>query len=248
MRKALHALFLLDVLCLFVIALSASAESRFGRPVVKVDGAQDYTFSKLDEVNYPSLTKGDYSVSCLVYRGTQHYYVEVTVTNKSATPVPLQPSFINFDKPGYGVYRGDTMLAAREAAVAAGMRFTPTPPPYVPPTYDTTIRATATTYGNQTYVSGTATTTENDSGQAGATIGNAIGNAIAAHRFYKMQRQEVAFSNFLASHLQTDADTPLQPGRSRTIVTVFDQSKQKKKPFTVTMKVGEESFAFSYKE
>jgi len=236
------------VLCLSLAAVSSNAEDRFGRPVVKVKEPKDYQFVKLDDVDYPSLANAHFAVSCLAYRGTEHYYVEVSVKNNSTEPVLLPTSFITFEKPGYSVYRGDTIMAAREAAVAGGMRFTPIPPPYVPPTYNTTVNATATTYGNQTNISGTSTTTADNSGQAGANFGNAIGNAIAAHRFYKMQRTEVAFSNFLASHAQTDADAPLQPGQSRTVVVVFDEAKPKKKPFDVTLKIGEDSFHFAYKE
>ncbi len=242
MRNALLAL------CLLLVTITAAAESRFGRKVIRVTDPKDYQPVKLDDMDYPTLTNAHYTVSCLVYRGTEHYYVEVAVKNNTAEPVPLPTSFVAFDKPGYTVYRGDTMTAAREAATAVGMRFVPVPPPYVPPSYNTTINATASAYGNQTYVSGTATTTADTSGQAGANLGNAIGNAIAARRFYKMQRTNAVFSDFLASHVQTDADTPLQPGQARTIVAVFDELKPKKKPFEVTLKVGNDVFHFSYKE
>jgi len=234
--------------CLSCVALVGSAETRFGRPIVKVHEPHNYQFIKLDDVQYPTLADAHYSVSCLVYRGTEHYYVEVNVKNNSNAAITLLPDFITFDKPGYSVYRGDTTMAAREAAMAGGVRFVPTQPPYVPPTYNTTINATATTYGNQTNVSGTATTTADNSGQAGANLGNAIGNAIAAHRFYKMQRTEIVFSHFLSSHTQTGMDTQLQPGQSRVIVAVFDQTKRKKKPFDINLKVGDDTFRFDYKE
>ena len=239
---------LLFLLCLLFLLKPAFGENRFGRPVVKVENAKEYLFTRSDDVNYPTLTSGHFVVSCLVYRGTQHYYVEITVANKTGEPVFVPLSFISFDKPGYTLYRTDTMTAAREAAALGGVSFRPIPPPYVPPSYNTTINATASTYGNQTNISETATTTPDYSGQAGANLGNAIGNAIAAHRFYKEQRVEVAFSNFLASHAQTDADTAIQAGQSRTIVATFDQAKQKKKPFVITLKVAAENFRFSFKE
>jgi hypothetical protein len=242
MKKPLLAI------CLLAYATCALASDRFGRTVISVKDPKEYQFTKLDDVEYPSLTSAHYMVSCLVYRGTENYYVEVTVKNNSTDPIHLPTGFITFTKPGYTIYRGDVMAAARKAALAGGMSFVPTPPPYVPPTYNTTINATATTYGNQTQVSGTATTTADNSGQAGANFGNALGNAIAAHRFYKMQRTEVAFSNFLASHMQTDADSPVLPGQSRTVVVVFDQAKPKKRPFDVGLKIGEDTFTFSYKE
>ena len=228
----------------------AFAADRFGRPVIKVKNPQAYKFFKSDDIEYPVLSNEHVSVACMVYRGKEHYYVEVSIQNKTTDPVTLPPpgNFITFDKPGYTSYRIDTMVAARQAASAGGIRFTPTPPPYIPPTYNTTINATATNYGNQTNISGTATTTTDNSGQAGANIGNAIGNAIAAHRFYKAQRTEVAFSHFLTAHIQTDADMPLPPAQWRTVVATFEQAKQKKKPFTVTVAVGVDNFRFEYNE
>lgn|GEM_PF-1053862 len=242
MRKVLLAC------CLSTLFVSAYPDDRFGRPVVKVKESKDYQFIRLDDVNYPTISNARFAVSCIVYRGAQNYYVEVSVKNNTGAPVALPTSFLAFDKPGYSVYRGDTMLAAQQAAGASGQRFVPVPPPYVPPTYNTTINGTATTNGNQTTINGTSTTTPDYSGQAGANLGNAIGNAIAAHRFVKAQRTEAAFSTFLAQHAQTDADTPLEPGKSRTIVAVFQQAKQKKKPFEISVRVGEDTFHFDYKE
>ena len=239
---------LLSIFCLFLVATAANAEERFGRPVVRLKDAKDYRIIKLDDVDYPSLSSDHFTVSCVVYRGSQLYYVETSVTNKAGEPVSLPLSFVNFDKPGFTLYRTDTMMAAREAAAAGGVRFTPTPAPYVPPTYNSTTNATATTYGNQTNIYANSTTTADTSGQAGANVGNAIGNAIAAHRFYKAQRNEVALSHFLAAHVQTNEDVPLQPGQSRTIVATFEQAKQKKKDFDIKINVGGEVFTFNFKE
>ena len=236
------------IACLLTTVTSALCEERFGRPVVKLKSANDYQVFKLDEVNYPSLSDDSFTVSCLVYRGALRYYVEVTVMNKTSSPVALPLSFVTFDKPGFSLYRTDTMLAAREAAISGGVQFVPTAAPYVPPTYHTTVNATATTYGNQTSLSGTATTTADYSGQAGATFGNAVGNAIAAHRFYKMQRNDVALSHYLLAHIQTDADTPIGPGQSRTVVATFEQAKQKKKDCSIDIKLADDSFKFAYKE
>lgn len=207
-----------------------------------------YQFKKSDDIEYPTLSNDRFSVSCLVYRGTDFYYVEVNVTNKTGSPVFLSSDFVSFDKPGYSVYRGDTMTAAREIAADGDISFTPTPAPYVPPTYNTTINATATTYGNQTEVSGTATTTADYSGQAWANVGNALGNAIAARRVHNFQRTEIPFAYFLATHAQTGSDTALQPGESRSIVATFQQAKRKKKPFEITLRVGADTFRFVYKE
>jgi hypothetical protein len=236
--------------CLLLTMHPALGADRFGRQVVQMSDPKSYEVVKRDDVGYAVRSNERFSVECLVYRGRENYYVEVNVMNKTNAPVtlPALSNFINFDKPGYTVQRIDTMEVAKRSALAAGVRFTPTPPPYVPPTYNTTVNATATTYGNQTNISGTATTRADNSGQAGANIGNAVGNAIAAHRFYKAQRTEVAFSHFLAAHVQTDFDTALEPAQSRSIVATFEQLKPKKKPFMVTVAIGTDTFRFDYKE
>jgi hypothetical protein len=236
------------VLCMSFAVNTSFAEKRFDRPVIKVADPNMYQFHKLDDVDYPTLSNQKYEVSCLVYRGTENYYVEVTIRNTSAAAVAVPLEFLAFEKSGYTVHRIDSIPAAREFASLAGERFVPVPPPYVPPTYNTTINATATTYGNQTQVNGTATTSADYSGQAGANLGNAIGNAIAAHRFRKEQRNLASFSSFIASHVQTSFDTPLAPGQSRTILATFSQPKAKKRPFNVDIRLNGDVFHFAYKE
>jgi hypothetical protein len=226
------------------ISTAAHAADRFGRPIVKVRDHNAYKWIRVDDADYATQSNAHLTVSALVYRGTEHYYVDVIVTNNTDAPLTLPTDFVRFDKPGYIVTPSDPMVAAREVGSFGGMRFTPVPAPYVPPTYHTTVAAT--TYGNQTNY--TATTTTDNSGQAGANLGNAIGNAIAAHRFYKAQRNAVAFANYLASHYQSMYDAPIPPAHWREIVTTFDQSKPKKHPFTVTVAVGADKFTFDYKE
>jgi len=242
MKKLCFACFL------FLLISNLWSEKRFDRPLIKVSDPKTYQFHKLDDVEYPTLSNARYEVSCIVYRGTQYYYVEITIKNNSVIPLPIPTSFVTFSKPGYTTYRTDSMQAARQLAAAGGVRFIPTPAPYVPPTYHTTVDATATTYGNETNISGTATTTTDNSGQAGAELGNAIGNAIAARRFLKAQRDAVALSAFLESNSQTDEDMPLPPGQSRTIVATFTEVKQKKKPFSIDIDLGGDAFHFAYKE
>ena len=232
---------------LFAAIHVADAESRFGRTVIKAEPGKTKKV-RVDDVNYTAIDDGSYPTRCLVYRGKEWYYVELVVTNKTASPLAIPITSIVFEKSGYTVDRIDTMIAARRAAQAAGMQFVQTAPPYVTPTYTTTVNATATTYGNRTNVSGTATTTPDYSGQAGANLGNAIGNAIAARRFYKVQQQDVAFSRFLAAHAPTNSDLPLQPGQTRTIVATFEQAKLKKHNFKIQIVLGSETFDLTYKE
>jgi hypothetical protein len=224
------------------------AEQRFGRDVIKVQNPSEYQFFKLDDVQFPMLFSTQYAVSCLVYRGTQRYYVEIGVQNKGSAPLNLPVEFVSFNKPGYTVFRTDTVAAARDVAERAGGQFVPTPPPQMPSTTNSTLNATATTYGNQTQITGTTTTTTDQSGQAGANLGNAIGNALAARSYYKTQRRESIFTNFLATFAQDQIGTTLQPGEAKVIVATFEQAKRKKAPFDIVVRVGAESFLFRYKE
>lgn len=232
---------------LCIAAGPLAAKDRFGREVLKVRDPADYQFFKLDDVQFPMLASSHYAVSCLVYRGTQRYYVEIGIENKTSAPISIPVDFVAFDKPGYTVFRTDTLAAAQDVAESAGGKFEPTPPPQVPATTTTTVNGTATNYGNQTQISGTATTTTDQSGQAGANLGNAIGNALAARRFYKTQRRESTFADFLSDFAQDPAGTAVQPGKARVIVATFEQAKQKKAPFEIVVRVGTESFRFKYK-
>jgi hypothetical protein len=218
---------------LLVLTVSAAispllADQRFGREVVKVQDPKEYQYFKLDDVEFPVLSSLQYSVSCLVYRGSQRYYIEIGVQNKTSVAVHLPGDSVTFDKPGYTVFRTDTIAAAQDVAESAGGHFVPTAPPQMPSTTTTTINGTATTYGDQTRISGTATTTTDQSSQAGANLGNAIGNALAARSFYKAQRRESTFANFLGAFAQDQAGTTLQPGEAKVIVATFEQAKPKR--------------------
>lgn len=246
-REFCRKLVALLVVSLCIASNTLVAKDRFGRDVLKVQDPADYQYFKLDDVQFPMLSSSHYAVSCLVYRGTRRYYVEIGIENKTATPVTVPFEFVTFDKPSYTVFRSDTLAAARDVAESSGGTFQPTPPPQMPSTTTTTVNGTATTYGNQTQISGTATTTTDQSGQAGANLGNAIGNALAARSFYKTQRRESTFADFLASFAQDPAGTAVQPGEARVIVATFEQAKQKKGPFDIIIRVGTESFRFKYK-
>ncbi len=227
---------------------SLAAEERFGRDVIKVRNPKEYQFFKLDDVEFPMLSSPQYAVSCLVYRGTQRYYVEVGIQNRTSVAIRLPVDFVAFDKPGYTVFRTDTLAAARDVAESAGGQFVPSAPPQMPSTTTTTVNGTATTYGSQTQISGTATTTTDQSAQAGGNLGNAIGNALAARSFYKTQRRESTFANFLSAFAQDQAGTTLQPGEAKVIVATFEQAKRKKAPFEIVIRISADSFRFKYKE
>jgi len=227
------------------------AAQRFGRPVIALEDHQAYQYFKLDDVEFPFLSSPNYNVSCLVYRGTEYYYVEIAIQNRSSNPVTIPADFLEFSKPGYTVFQTDTSTAEAQLASAAGARFIPTPPPQMPPssTTTTTVNANATTYGNTTQINGTATSTTADtSGQAGANFGNALGNAIAARRFYNAQREAVSLAGYLDAFGWRNTPMTLQPGQAQKIMMTFQQVKRKKAHFEVIIHVGVESFRFKYKE
>lgn len=246
-RWALFSAFALMLLT----SISLHAAQRFGRPIIALENPKAYQYFRLDDVNFPFLSNAGYDVSCLVYRGTEYYYVEIAIHNRSLNPVTIPGDFVEFSKPGYTVLETDTSVAESQLASAAGQRFIPVPPPQMPPssTTTTTINANASTYGNMTQINGTATSTTTDtSGQAGANFGNALGNAIAARRFYRAQREAASLAGYLNAFGWKNTPLTLQPGQAQKVMMIFQQVKRKKAHFQVIIHIGEESFSFKYKE
>ncbi len=167
----------------------ASAESRFGRSVIKLANPKEFGYFKLDDNQFPFLERGSFSVSCMTYRGTRRYYVEIGIVNRSGIPVNLQNGFVSFTKQGYTVLLADTIASATDVWTSVAGGFIPTPTP--PPTKSTTTYSgTATTVGNNTQVNGAATTTVDNS----AAGWHALGQAIAARNYYKAQGREQKFA------------------------------------------------------
>jgi hypothetical protein len=246
-RRALF--FAISLTLWFSVPLDAA--QRFGRPVISLEEPKDYQYFKLDDVEFPFLSNANYDVSCLVYRGTQYYYVEIAVHNRSSNPVTVAPDFVEFSKPGYTVLQTDTSVAESQLASAAGERFIPTAPLQMPPSTSTTttINGNATTYGNMTQINGTATSTTTDtSGQAGANLGNALGNAIAARRFYKARREAISLVGYLDAFGWKNSPLAIPAGQAQKMMMTFQQIKQKKAPFQVIIHIGGDSFSFKYKE
>lgn len=237
---------------MLLFCLSVNAEERFGRKIISLENPNDYQYFRLDDVNFPVLTKNNFDVSCLVYRGTENYYVEISIQNRSTDSITIPANFLDFSKPGYTVYQVDPNTVVAKLASAEGAQFIPTPPPQVAPIITTTtnLNANANTYGNTTIIDGTATstTTTDNSSQAGANFGNAIGNAIAAHRFYKAQATAIAFAHYLSTYRWTGSSVVLPSGSTQRIVMIFQQAKPKKAHFEVVIHLGEQDFSFKYKE
>jgi len=242
------SLFLL-VLAFSITCEQVQAEKRFEQQVIKLQNPAEYHYFKKDGVNFPVLETAHFSASCLVYGGTQNYYVEVGILNRSPEDLTISFDSIAFNKPGYTMLRTDTAASASEVAARARGSFTPTPPPKVQGTTTTTINGGATTFANQTNISGVATTvTYQSPPHAGANLGNAIVNAVSERSFYRNQGRELSFAAFLNSHAQTKESSRLHPGEARVLVATFRQVNQKKAPFEVLIRIGSETLTFQYKE
>lgn len=221
----------------------ASAESRFGRPVVKLANPKDFKYFKLDDNQFPVLERGPYAVSCMTYRGTKRYYVEVAILNRTDVPIKLENGFASFSKQGYTVLMADTNAVVAEVRADVAGEFVPTPPP--PPTESrTTYSGTATTLGDNTYINGTATTKVDNS----AAGWHALGQSIASRNYYRAQSREQKFATYLETFAHEKQEMTIQPGKSGLYIFAFEQMKQKKAPFEVKVSVGSETFVFAYKE
>ena len=222
------------------------AAERFNRPVIEVADPSRYKFHDIDQIQVPSLENDSIEVSCVVYRGTQRYYVEIAIFNRTVRDIPVSTDFVAFRKPGYTVLQTSTLETARVIAAEANGTFVPTPPPQAPTR--ATINGTASTYGGQTQISGSTTTGPDPWAQAGANLGNAIGNGIAARQYYAGQAQERTFAHFLEATAAESMAPLVRSGESRTITQTFEQLKSKKAPFEIVVSLAGSTFAFTFKE
>ena len=92
--------------------------------------------------------------------------------------------------------------------------------------------------------SGTATTTVDNS----AAGWHALGQAIAARRYYNAQGREQNFAKYLVSFGYETQPLVIEPQKAQLYIYTFEQIKQKKAPFRILVRVGPEQFAFEYKE
>ena len=234
----------LAVCCIFAVSAFA-AEYRFGRPVLKVADPTAYRFLKLDGNQYPYLETDGISTSCIVYRGTVFYYVEVSITNNRSEPLVLSPDFLTFTKPGATVALADTLLAAGAIDANASAAVVPAPAPQVSNSKTTVYSGTATTTGNVTQINGTATTTDANAGC------NSIGQALDSNRYNAMQAAAQAdrqFAVYLASRAHERLSLIIEPGKASVFMFAFQQAKPHKAPFTVQVQAGSNQFSFAYKD
>ncbi|MCX6620582.1 MAG: hypothetical protein NTY38_05810 [Acidobacteria bacterium] len=189
------------------------------------------------------LDKGAVSVTCMTYRGTKRYYVEVAVMNRSEKPLVLNSNFVTFSKPGYSSFMSNTIASATDVWASVAGAFVPTPPP-PPARATTTYSGTAQSYGNVTQISGTATTSVDNS----AAGWHALGQALAARSYYRAQSREQGFAEYLVTFAHERQDLTVPPGKVSQYVFTFEQVKRKKAPFVINISLGDEAFTFKYKE
>jgi len=239
---------------IILVALSTTilgplrGESRFGRPVIQVSNPKDYKTFRLDENTFVTLDGKETSASCIVYRGRVRYYVEIGIVNRSSRDIVIDKDAVQFVKPNYTVLRTNTVDAATDVAQSVAGTFVPTPAPRVAGGSRTTYSGTSTTYGNQTQVSGTATTTPDNSSQAAANMGNSLGNALAARRFYSQQSIDQRFANYLVTFAPEHLPAVLRSGDTQILIYSFEQVKPKKAPFEIKTTITGEEFSFRFKE
>lgn len=239
-----RVLIVMCFLCFGVPLNSASAAERFGRKILAVADESLYRIETIDEVDVPVLDIDGVSVSCLVYRGTQRYYVEVSIKNGKASGIEWSNDDIVMIKPGYSIFRVNALDAARESAEYAGVPFVPAPPPE--PVTTTTIQTHTSVYGNSAYSTGTAQTRQTQ--DAGANIGYALGTFLARRRDAKDKAEAARFADFIGNHAIEVAPAYAEPGQTRIIVAAFEQAKPRHAPFHVKVVADGHEFSFEYKE
>jgi len=230
--------FWLLILVVISAAVGLCAETRFGRPVVKLAGDQEFSYVQLDGKVFPVESRGSISVSCMTYRGRQRYYVEVAISTKSARAISLAKGFVNFEKLGYTVFVTSTLSSAEEVRAAMAGPYIPAPPPI---NTTTTYSGTAVTTGDITTLNGSVQTTDNSGWYR-------LGQAIAAQRYYRAQSQEQSFATYLETFANERQPLIIEPNGVQLYVFTFQQLRPKKKPFTIKVRVGQDEFPFSYRE
>lgn len=117
------------VLLLALAVGNADAAERFGRRVLAPVRATELQVSRMDEIDVPAIDRDSVVVSCITYRGTGRYFVEVTVLNRTEYFIALADDLIQMTRPGYTILRPNTTEAAIDAAEEAEVEFEPVPPP-----------------------------------------------------------------------------------------------------------------------
>jgi hypothetical protein len=205
------------------LASLAVAETRFGRPVVKLANPKDFEFINLEDNRFPMVRKNATSVACITYKESQRYYVEVSVTNQSDGPIELTKDFVQF-KSNANVPSLDTLMVAADvqktAASSAGS-------PGISASRSSSIS------------SGSITVDEGQRGSAQSML-ESINRASQLHANQLVER--------LTTFAHEKQDLTLAPKGTRFYVFVFEQPDRKKAPFEISVTAQSATWVFAYKE
>jgi hypothetical protein len=210
-------------LALLLLAGNATAETRFGRPVVKLANPKEFESVQLEENRFAMLRKNAIEVACITYRESQRYYVEVAVTNHSAGPIDLAKDFVQF-KANVNVIPIDTIAAASEAQKQAA----PSVSTGLSTSRSSTISVGSTISPNEDRKGGTQMLQESM-----AQSVQAHANQLAA-RLIRYAHEKQALN--------------IEPQGTRFYIFVFETPDRKKGPFEISVTAGDASWPFPYKE
>ncbi len=130
---------------LFLLISNLWSEKRFDRPVIEVSNPKTYQSHQMDDVEYPTLSNARYEVSCIAQVSRHQYYnVEIANKNNSVMPLSIPTSFVTIVQDRVTPISNRLNASCSAAGDAGGEHFVPDSLTYEPPTYHTTVDATAT--------------------------------------------------------------------------------------------------------
>jgi hypothetical protein len=214
----------LVTLALLSINSLAMAETRFGRPVVKLAFPKLFESIQLEENRFSSLQRNSIEVACIAYREGQRYYVEVAVTNHSAGPIVLDKDFVQF-KTNENIPALDTLAIAAEVQKSATSS---APAPGLSTSRGSTINPGSSISPNAEHKGGSQMLVE-----AMAQNSQVQANQLAAR---------------LTTYAHEKQTLTIDPKGTRFYVFVFEQTEKKRTPFDLTVSAASENWVFAYKE
>jgi hypothetical protein len=114
-------------LFLLLAVSSDISGTRFGREVAKPTDAARYTYTKLHDIEVPTLSSDNFVVNCLLYQDTERIYVEAGIQNRSRQDLTVAADLISLESGGAKMARIDTGKAAEQIEDAAYRPFVPSP-------------------------------------------------------------------------------------------------------------------------
>jgi hypothetical protein len=230
-------------ICLLsLVAAVGFGESRFDRPVLKLTAPNQFKIVKQDDNSFAAIERNALAANCILYRGSDFYYLEVTVTNQRDANLTLPQDFVQLLKPGYTMMLANTQEVAEELLSRSFESFQRRPAP--PPTSSTTnTTATATTYGKTTQVNSTSVTTVDNS-----AAWHSLGESIAQSSHRRGQATDRRLATLLRATAHETQQKVIRPGESRTFSFAYRQLKPKKGTIQVSIRIADETMQFEFKD